>query len=111
MINKSYNYTSRGRKPSRDWSKVGFSLSNTELAETLNMSKGNIPRLRRRYAPETLSKNGGRRLTKFVDWKNLDWSKRNMDLAEEVGFSRCYVSQKRREHSFDTLQKKVWNNW
>lgn len=106
----SYGYANRGRKPSRDWSKVDWSKSSRELAEMYNMTVSNISRVRGKFAPKTLKKSGGKEVKYKVDWFMVDWSKTTKQISEEIGCSGSTVSIKRREFAPQTLAKRVFLN-
>lgn len=107
-----YNYTKKGKKPARDWSKIDWwGKSTSQLAKELNMRKSSISRLRRKHAPATIDKSNKSKLTKNVDWFMVDWSKKTGDIAKELGFHQSYISQKRRKFAPQTLKKRNFNNF
>ena len=102
----------KGRKPERDWSKVDWSLSTSELAEKYNKPKSSISRLRNKYAPRTKDKTNKSKLKYNVDWVMVFWHEKSTEeIAKEIGCSKSLVSQKRKIYAPDTVATREFNNW
>ena len=83
-----------------NWSKVDWTLSDSELAVRLDVHQLTVYRNRKDYAPTTVR-------NKRIVWDSLDWRKSDEELAEQLSVSvgtvksqREYVS-KRSKHTLD----------
>ena len=102
----------KGRKPERDWSKIDWSLSTTELAEKYNKRLSSISKLRDKHAPRTKDKSNKGKRKYNIDWVMVFWHEKSTgEIADEIGCSRSLVSQKRKEYAPDTVAKREFNKW
>lgn len=72
-----------------DWSKT-----NKQIAEERGCSNSYASQMRRKYAPETLSRN----LQTQIAWSEIDWTKSNKQIAKEYGVSKSTAQRRRRQY-------------
>ena len=99
-----------GRKRDHDYSLIDWSKSTTELAAELNITKNNLSRLRREFAPKTIDKSNRNKLKYKVDWFMVDWSKKNIDLASELKVPKETIAQKRQKFAANTIKRRKFLN-
>ena len=101
----------KGRKPQRDYSLIDWSRKTSDLAKELGITEGNLSRLRRKYAKETINQNKNKDKIKYkVDWLKVDWSKKTKQISLDLSVPYETVNQMRRKHAPQTIKRREFLN-
>jgi hypothetical protein len=101
----------KGRKPKQDYSLLDWSRKTSDLAKELNMTEGNVSRLRRKHAKETINQNKNKDKVKYnIDWAKVDWSKKTKQISLDFSIPYETVNQARRRYAPETIKKREFLN-